>query len=1304
VNNVLIAIAVLLIASLAALFAVPHVVDWNKYRGVFEEEISRVSGRDVRVGGAVSFRLLPTPSFRIEKIRIADREATSGDAFFRAEAITARLSVAPLLRGILEANELELTQPQMHLVLDGKGGGNWRALAPTDLGQIPFLPNDVAFQAVRIVDGSFSIEGPDRVARLQMTAIEGEFSAPALEGPYRFRGTYGDKAARRDLRLQTNKPDADGSIRFKAGLKHVETGSVYNLDARAIDLGGKPRLEGELAAQVVLPHASNAQAAAPTKPPIKSNDPKATPSAADAPIEIKAALTADLQLVKLANLTISFEQQGRPQAVSGDAEIELGGPGAVKATLAARWLDLDNIVASGTAVHDNPLSALFSFASRLNGLAPRRAAFGLSLAVEQANLGREAVSGLVLRITGRNGATDIQELRLGLPGGARADLRGSFAGQSDAAKFDGEAVVRGTSLGRFLGWASANSLALDPARDGPFALRGNLAVQAGSLYARDFVGELAGTTAQGEVGYRWLGRRELSILVEGPQIDLRPLLSETDTPASSAGAPTALLKALAAGTVLGIKPGDLDAVLRLRTGQLLIPGGAYQDVNANIELRDRKMRIAQLQLSGDHGITLDVDGELTSLDTKPKGTLRGIISADTPEGLDALASLLSWPADLLPAVAKRSSLLPARLAGTAQFNPNNATGLDLAIDGTLAASHLRAKARLANGLDNWRTAPLDITASLTGPAVDTQVLALTGRTTGTATALPRQPASPTAASAQTLTIKSAGKLADGLATVMRLDGQAAATSFNGRITSLEPITLNGQIKVKATDSRHLNLLLAGIADVTASRADIDASADIDIAAKATQIERIDARIGGAQIAGALTVAAAELPGRHHLSGRLDLGSLSVAAILQPVLDRRAVSAAAAEISAATSLINNAATIWPVAAFDFTPLATLEGAIAVSAKRLQLADGVGLEQVRFTLGLAPDRLEFRDLEGTAAGGRWAGSFKLDRTSNGADFAGVLRTSGARFEQVLASTPPRASGAFNGLLTVSGRGSSIRDLISTLSGRGNLDVASLQASALTPQAVTAALDLALRGPADNLASILRQQLQTAYAAPVPVQFPPQQIKLEMANGVLTSTPLSRGSSAGRVETSLKFDLTALAATGEWRVDNLPPIAPLPAWAPTVTAAPGAPPLPPPAPVAPPKAVPPLPPIVLSFISPLGAAMTASGKLDTETFARELAVRKMERDVEELERLRRMDEERARLDIDRRQQQDNALQTGQPTAVGPIGATPADVKPTETAPIEAAVKPEQPPDPNVAPAPRPRPAAKPVNRPFKIEDQRF
>jgi uncharacterized protein involved in outer membrane biogenesis len=150
-NNALLYLGGLLVVALAALFAVPHFVDWNGYRGVFEEEASKVLGRDVRVGGAVSVRLLPTPFVSFEKVRLADPAGQTGEPFVRADHFTMRLSGPALLRGVLEANEIELERPELTLALDRQGGGNWTSLQIKP-GALPFVPQDVALRSVKIID------------------------------------------------------------------------------------------------------------------------------------------------------------------------------------------------------------------------------------------------------------------------------------------------------------------------------------------------------------------------------------------------------------------------------------------------------------------------------------------------------------------------------------------------------------------------------------------------------------------------------------------------------------------------------------------------------------------------------------------------------------------------------------------------------------------------------------------------------------------------------------------------------------------------------------------------------------------------------------------------------------------------------------------------------------------------------------------------------------------------------------------------------------------------------------------------
>ena len=141
-NTVLMWVAGLLVAVMAALFAVPYFVDWNSYRGVFEEEASRILGRDVRVGGMINVRLLPTPYMRFEHLRIADTRLGASQPLFRAKTFTMWLSVPPLLKGNLEATRVALDTPVVALAVDKSGTGNWTTLGVRP-GTLPFIPKKV---------------------------------------------------------------------------------------------------------------------------------------------------------------------------------------------------------------------------------------------------------------------------------------------------------------------------------------------------------------------------------------------------------------------------------------------------------------------------------------------------------------------------------------------------------------------------------------------------------------------------------------------------------------------------------------------------------------------------------------------------------------------------------------------------------------------------------------------------------------------------------------------------------------------------------------------------------------------------------------------------------------------------------------------------------------------------------------------------------------------------------------------------------------------------------------------------------
>jgi hypothetical protein len=90
-------------------------------------------------------------------------------------------------------------------------------------------------------------------------------------------------------------------------------------------------------------------------------------------------------------------------------------------------------------------------------------------------------------------------------------------------------------------------------------------------------------------------------------------------------------------------------------------------------------------------------------------------------------------------------------------------------------------------------------------------------------------------------------------------------------------------------------------------------------------------------------------------------------------------------------------------------------------------------------------------------------------------------------------------------------------------------------------------------------------------------------------------------------------------------------------------------------------PLPPLSLVWTGPLGSIARAEPRLSVEQLERELSIRKMERDAERLEELRRQDEERARQEQERQRRLENperGSETAQPAA--PVIQAPLPIPP--------------------------------------------
>ena len=1213
-NNLLVAIAVFFITVVGALFAVPYFVDWNSYRSNFEEEASRIVGREVQVDGDVTLHLLPTPYFRLEKVRIADAKAEL--TFFRADSLSIKLSIPPMFRGIVEANEIEFQRPIVRLALDAKDTWNWQSFAQV-LGSGGYLPANVTLTSLKIADGVLALHGPDGNERARLEGLNGELSAPALEGPYRFRGTFLSSGAEREVRIATAAPEADGSVRFRASLRLADTGATYLLDARALDLMGKSRIEGELTAR--LPIAGLWQPLPQGGTPARRNasaDEEHKLDKNEAAFDLKAGVKADVAGAELTDLSLTFEQDNRPQIVTGSMRADWRNELTLDMTIASRWLDLDRI--TGANEQTGPIDSIAKFSSRLRDLIPGHGKAQVTLAIDQASLGHDAIGPIQLLLNRSDDKLDIKQLRVGLPGASRGELEGAiFDAAGKPVVFEGRLALRGTSMVRFLTWSTGNAFPVDAKADGAFSLRAQIAAGNGKVAARDLVGDLSGSTLSGSAQYRWDGRPELTLELQSPRLDARAFIPpDANLPDMQDLILRGLGSVEGATTATGQRGLPMDVLLRVNAGQISTLARTYRDVAVSVEVKSGQIKQLQVRLAGDEGYKLELDGAVENTSPRPRGRLRSLAVANTVAGVAPLTVLLGVPQELVPASNRAQAMVPLRIAGSTTFGARTATSIDIAADGEANGATVKLDARFDGGKDGWRSGRAVITANAESPEAKIFATLLPGATAA-------------ATGPGRVLITATGVPSEGLSTLATFDAGDAAFNYRGRVILAEAGNkVAGDLEFRAGDSAPL-LALAGLPPpLKLDGVPISGKLNLILDDSAVGIDMLSASIGGRRLSGRIKLTQAA--GERRIDASFDTDEMSIAKLLAPLLDQRLAITGAAEAA-----ISGRQSIWPDEPFSAAVFDALKGTIRFESRRLVVAEGITLEDAKLGIALDAGKIEIEDLSGKGLGGQFKANLQFTKAPAGAELRGTL-TFGAALEAFTTGTPPRASGPLNGTLEFTSRGLSPRGLMQTLQGQGKIEFGEAKLDTLWPGAIPLAVDAAVKAEPDKLSTVIRRGLASGLSTGN-LPLGNRTVALELADGQLRVKSFAVDTREGRATGIASLDLRALTFDSLWRLEAKAGI----------SGAEGK----------------QLPPVTVVYSGPAASLGTTEPRIDSSALEQELSARKIERDVEELERLRRLDEQRRQSESERlrRQfEQPPPPQRGLPPSVVPLPPPTRDQRP--------------------------------------------
>lgn len=1225
-NNALLFLGGLLIAALALLFAVPHFVDWNSYRGVLEEEASRVLGRDVRVGGGVNVRILPTPYVRFEKVRVADSGGTVGGAMIRIDSFTMWLSVAPLLQGILEANRIELNRPTLRLATNTEGGGNWQSLS-VEPSAMPFMPTDVALQSVDVINGTIITLGASGNELTRIDAIEGELAADALHGPYRFKGKVNWQGTERKVRISTGKQDANGNLRLKANISSLESGNTYRLDGRIRSINTTPKLDGNLTAKLNLDVLSEARKLRKKKNAdgknVASERPEPRGRKKAATFDFRTGISGTTSSASLTDITITLDHIGAPQIITGNAAFDWSDQRALNVELTSKWLDLDAI--SGNDAKTIPLEAARNYFAILASALPTETETNAKLKFDQLTLGGDTIGNVTLGASRTTGPLELKGVRATLPGGTQLALDGELQPSGTVPKFDGRIFISGRSLLRFLSWGLRQPNFDQDRKDGPFSLDGRFALGEDEVELSEAIASWTGPPLRGGAKISFGKRNKLSVELEGAKINTR----EIGTPAAlDLGAVSALLLPATGEkpseqtprgqtTLFAFDPKTSDLFVRLKVAELTDGVHKLNNLDAELALEDGNLFVPRLRFETPEGLVVEGDGKTRRQENKLAGDIRGNITAPTAETARQLAQLLAIKDEDQTIIPRLAKLTPFRLAGTVSLNDSKKkSSTEILIHGSALGGELRSSIRLAGKPAQWRNHPIDLTLSARGGNIHTLVAA----------ALLSKQKGPTSDPTGRLDLKIAGTPKSGALTIASLTTDDISILYNGRLTASETelIQATGTAKINASNAHHI-LAMAGIPAASATK-DVSLAGNVTIERNTDGLRLKSKKVGAGStsLAGDVVISDGS-DGQTKVEGNLSVDSVSVASLMSPMLNAtpsvvtpnevptpepanrsEPTNQQATTTDEAPGGLPSNAVIWPDQPFDLTALDNVEGLLKLNIKQLELEPGLALTNATFDANLSSKGISITNLNSEAVGGVLRGNATFKHATVGTELTGNISID-ITSKQSAASDPKRTPGDVVAFSTeFRGRALSPQALISSLNGDGKVSIGQASVTGMSPSALQAVVVEGIlgKGPTSG------RGLQEAVAAAVKqgeLELGSIAVPTKIRDGALELEEVRIDTKEGRARFTTNVDIATMKLQSEWKIGaNLP----------KEVVASGE-----------------LPPVNVIYSGKLSSLSKLTPTVTVDALERELQVRKMENDVAQLERLRKEDEARAKAERERR-----------------------------------------------------------------------
>lgn len=599
-----VAALVLLIAIVVGgLFAAPLIVDANDYRDEIAAEAARLTGHPVAIDGKVAFRVLPSPHFRAEGLRIAGPAELP--PVLTARAMDVRFSLAELFGGRIAVDSVLLVEPVLTVATAATGERN------IDLARLASLSDvNLAVRRLEIVGGRLEWRDAATGAAYSIGTLKAEIGAESLAGPFELRG--------------------EGIV---GGEQVAFTGEIGRLDGNArlaIDLDAPALGKGAFRGNLLTGEAPGVAGRLSVETPdlygaLNRLAGRAEADAASAPVagRLEGRLGYQPQQLVVESLTFkagSLEGSGRFELVPG-ATPKLG-----------LRLGFEQVAESELAGHVAALQAYLSAAPPEGGEAGLPVSIDMSLRIDAGvvSFGRGYLRQFTFDADLSRGTLTIRRTSALLPGGSDFTFTGELRTPGGAPRLDGSLEMVSDNLRALLDWAGAPVGAPASDRFRHASLTAAVNANEDVLQVFDIDLRLDQSRLTGGIAVALRRRPSFSADLAADRINADAYLEAFgmqgfgDWPRTGEGSPD-----------LGLLAG-FDTNFRARIDRLVLGGEPLDDVSLDFGLLGGRLSLNELAVRQVGGASLRLAG---TLDQPARPQLSGALTVAGPDAARFLSSL-----------------------------------------------------------------------------------------------------------------------------------------------------------------------------------------------------------------------------------------------------------------------------------------------------------------------------------------------------------------------------------------------------------------------------------------------------------------------------------------------------------------------------------------------------------------------------------------------------------------------------------------------------------------------------------------